>query len=415
MWERYHPRGARFIAVPRNSAVQDQDVKIADIHLFRLEGEAPAWEFEDRAVEALDLYPDHVRATAGAGDTSSRLRATYVEIVTDEDVSGLYGPIDRRQAFLIATDLRPFLLGEDPVATERIHDRALRMYRHGRAGLFVNAISAVDNALWDLRGKVAGEPVYRLLGGPTRERVSAYASMLGYSIEPERAAAVATEHKERGFDAQKWFFAFGPGAGREGFLRNLAMAAAVREAVGPGYPLMFDAFMGWDATYAEDMLRALEPVAPHWVEEPVQPERVDVFRRLAASTTIRLATGEHAHTRWQIKELLDAGVGVIQADPDWAGGITEQLHICSLCSAYDVPVVAHGHAVPVPLHIAAAQASQVVPMIEYLVRIQERNQFFHRTIYRPVDGALDLPTAPGLGIDLDPSKVKDRREIEFED
>jgi L-alanine-DL-glutamate epimerase-like enolase superfamily enzyme len=257
--------------------------------------------------------------------------------------------------------------------------------------------------------------VYRLLGGPTRERVPAYASMLGYSIEPKSAAAVATEYKERGFGAQKWFFAFGPGAGHVGFLGNVAMATAVREAVGPGYPLMFDAFMGWDATYAADMLRALEPVAPHWVEEPVPPERVDVFRRLATSTNIRLATGEHAHTRWQIKELLDAGVGVIQADPDWAGGLTEQRQICSLCSACDVPVVAHGHAVPVPLHIAASQTSQVVPMVEYLVRIQERNQFFHRTIYRPVDGALDLPTASGLGIDLDPSKVEDRREIEFED
>jgi L-rhamnonate dehydratase len=390
-------------------------VKIADIHLFRVEGERPAWEFEDRAVEALDLYPNHVRATAGADSVPGRLHATYVEIVTDEDISGLYGPIDRRQAFLIATDLRPFLLGEDPLATERVHDRMLRMHRHGRAGLFVNAISAVDNALWDLRGRVAGEPVYRLLGGPTRERIPAYASMLGYSIEPERAAAVASEHKERGFGAQKWFFAFGPGAGHEGFLRNVAMATAVREAVGPGYPLMFDAFMGWDATYAADMLRALEPVAPYWIEEPVPPERLDVFRRLAASTNIRLATGEHAHTRWQIKELLDAGVRVIQADPDWAGGITEQRYICSLCSAYDVPVVAHGHAVPVPLHIAASQTSQVVPMVEYLVRIQERNQFFHRTIYRPVDGALDLPISPGLGIDLDPSKVGDRREIEFED
>lgn len=390
-------------------------MKISDIRLFRVEGEGPAWEFEDRAVEALDLYPDHVRATAGADDVPSRLRATYVEIVTDEDISGLYGPIDGRQAFLIGTDLRPFLLGEDPLATKRIHDRALRMYRHGRSGLFVNALSAVDNALWDLRGKVEGEPVYRLLGGPTRERVPVYASMLGYSIEPERAAAVATEHKERGFGAQKWFFAFGPGAGHEGFLRNLAMASALREAVGPGYPLMFDAFMGWDATYAADMLRALERVAPHWVEEPVPPERLGVFRRLTAGTTIRLATGEHAHTRWQIKELLDAGVGVIQADPDWAGGITEQLHICSLCSAYDVPVVAHGHAVPVPLHIGAAQTSQVVPMIEYLVRIQERNQYFHRTIYRPVDGALELPTEPGLGIDLDGSKIEDRQELAFGD
>lgn len=390
-------------------------MKIAAVRLSRVEGDGPAWSFEDRSVEALDLYPDHVRATAGAGDAPTHLAASYVEIETDDGATGLYGPLDARQAFLIATDLRPLLIGLDALAIEQIHDRMLRLHRHGRAGLFVNAVSAVDNALWDLRGKVAGEPVYRLLGGPTRERVPVYASMLGYSIEPDRAASVAADHKGRGFEAQKWFFAFGPGAGWEGLQRNLAMARAVREAVGPGYPLMFDAFMGWDATYATDMLRGLEPVEPHWVEEPVPPERLGVFRRLAAGTPIRLATGEHAHTRWQIKELLDAGVRVIQADPDWAGGITEQRHICSLCSAYDVPVVAHGHAMAVPLHIAASQSPQVVPMIEYLVRIQERNQFFHRTIRRPVDGALELPTEPGLGIDLDASKVEDRRELSFGD
>lgn len=387
-------------------------MKITDVRLFRVEGEGPAWVFEDRSVEPLDLYPSHVGPSAGAGDASSRLAATYVEIDTDEEVSGLYGPIDSRQAGLIAGDLREFVLGEDPLATALLHDRMLRLHRHGRAGLFVNAISAVDNALWDLRGKAAGEPVYRLLGGPTRDRVPAYASMLGNSVDPERAAVAAREHAELGFAAQKWFFRYGPGAGRDGMLANLAMARAVREAVGPGYPLMFDAFMGWDPTYAADMLRGLEDVEPYWVEEPLPPERVSAFRRLAASSRIRLATGEHAHTRWQIKELLDSGaIGVVQADQDWAGGITEQLHICSLCSAYDVPVVAHGHAVPAALHVAASQSPRTVPMLEYLVRVQERNQFFQRTIHRAESGSIALPTGPGLGIDLDGSKIEVRREL----
>jgi len=390
-------------------------MKIADVRLFRVEGEGPAWEFEDRCVEALDLYPDHIAATAGAGDAPSRLSATYVEITTDEDVAGLYGPIDVRQAFLIANDLRGMLLGTDPLAIAAIHDRMLRLNRHGRAGLFVNAISAIDNALWDLAGRVRGEPVYRLLGGPTRDRIPAYASMLGFSVEPQRAAEVALEHKGQGYQAQKWFFAHGPGAGWEGLQRNLAMAKAVREAVGTGYPLMFDSFMGWDLTYATDMLRGLVVVEPYWMEEPVPPERVSVFRRLVKTSRVRLATGEHAHTRWHVKELLDAGVGVIQADPDWAGGISEQRHICSLCSAYDVPVIAHGHAMAVPVHIAASQSPQVVPMVEYLVRIQERNQWFHRTILRPVEGAIPLPSEPGLGIEIDPEKVVSRRAALFDE
>ena len=385
-------------------------MRIDEVRLSRVEGEAPAWEFEDRAVESLDRYPDHVRPTAGAGDVPTHLEARYVEIVTDEGVGGRYGPLDARQAFLIATDLRSHLLGADPLAIEAIHDRLLRVHRHGRAGLFVTAISAVNNALWDLLGKVRGEPVYRLLGGPTRDGVPAYASMLGNSVEPGRAAAVAAEHRAMGYRAQKWFFAYGPGAGWEGLQRNLAMARAVREAVGVGYPLLFDAFMGWDLAYATDMLRGLAAVEPYWVEEPVPPEHLSVFRRLAADSGVRLATGEHAHTRWQIKELLDAGVGVIQADPDWSGGISEQLHICSLCAAYDVPVVAHGHAMAVPVHLAAGRSPQTVPMVEYLVQIQERNQWFHETVLRPVDGVIALPSGPGLGIELDPAKVQVSQE-----
>src|SRR5262245_55668256 len=216
-------------------------MKITDVRLFRVEGEAPAWEFEDRSVEPLDLYPSHVSHVepTGAGGGPTRISATYVEIDTDEGVSGLYGPVDGRQASLIAGDLRAFVLGEDPLATAFLHDRMLRLNRHGRSGLFVTAISAVDNALWDLRGKAANEAVYRLLGGPTRDRVPAYASMLGHSVDPDRAAAAAREHLELGFTAQKWFFRHGPGSGRDGMLANLEMARAVREGVGPASPLMF--------------------------------------------------------------------------------------------------------------------------------------------------------------------------------
>jgi L-rhamnonate dehydratase len=389
-------------------------MRIAGLRLFRVEGEWSPQEWDERAVRPLDLYPEYAEARADAWITSPRVSHIYLEVLTDEGASGQYGPIDVRQAFLAATELRELLVGADPLATEQLHDKMLRLHRHGRAGLFVAAISAVDNALWDLRGKVAGEPVYRLLGGPTREHVPAYASMLGFSVEPERAAAAAREYQARGFGAQKWFFRYGPSAGAGGMGRNLSMATAVRDAVGPGYRLMFDAVMGWDFTYAADMLAALESVRPFWVEEPVPPERVEVFRRLAASSRVRIATGEHAHTRWQVRELLECGaVGIVQTDPDWAGGISEQRHICSLCSAYDVPVVAHGHTVPAALHVAASQTPQTVPMVEYLIRVQEWTQHFQQTAYRPTDGAFALPTGPGLGLDLDPGKIAKRRELKF--
>jgi len=389
-------------------------MKIAELRLFRVEGERSPHDWDERAVRSLDLYPEHDDVRADAWITSPHVSHIYLEVLTEEGASGQYGPIDARQAFLASTELRGLLIGADPLAGEQVHDKMLRLQRHGRAGLFVTALSAVDNALWDLRGKVAREPVYRLLGGPTRGRVPVYASMLGFSVEPERAAAAAQEYRARGFAAQKWFFRYGPAAGAEGMRCNLSLAESVRDAVGPGYRLMFDAVMGWDSTYAADMLRGLEGVDPFWVEEPVPPERVEVFRRLAARSRVRLATGEHAHTRWQVRELLDSGaVGIVQTDPDWAGGITEQRHICSLCSAYDVPVVAHGHTVPAALHIAAAQSPQTVPMVEYLIRVQEWTQHFQRTVYRPEDGALALPSEPGLGIDLDPGKIASRQELTF--
>jgi L-rhamnonate dehydratase len=196
-------------------------VKIVDVRLFQVEGEGPGQDWEDRSVRALDLYLEHLAARDHAWITSPHLSAIYLEILTDQGVSGHYGPIDARQAFLVATDLRELLVGTDPLATERVHDELLRLHRHGRAGLFVTAVSAVDNALWDLRGKARGDPVYRLLGGPTRDKVPAYASMLGFSVEPERAAAAARKYQRRGFTAQKWFFKYGPAAGSDGMQRNL--------------------------------------------------------------------------------------------------------------------------------------------------------------------------------------------------
>ena len=121
------------------------------------------------------------------------------------------------------------------MAIAALHDQMLRLNRHGRSGIYMTGLSPLDCALWDLKGKAWGQPIWRLLGGPTRPRVPAYASMLGYSVEPEAAAAQARAFKEKGYKAQKWFFRYGPAHGAEGFSQNMAMASAVRTAVGPGY------------------------------------------------------------------------------------------------------------------------------------------------------------------------------------
>ncbi|MBT5713986.1 mandelate racemase/muconate lactonizing protein, partial [Candidatus Poribacteria bacterium] len=299
-------------------------------------------------------------------------------------------------------------------ATEALQDQMLRMNRHGRSGLFMTGVSPVDCALWDLKGKALGLPIFRILGGPTRDAAPAYASMLGFSTEPAAAATRALEYKGMGFTAQKWFFRNGPGDGYEGQRKNLAMAEAVREAVGDGYPLMFDAFMGWTAQYATEMVRLLEPIRPTWMEEPVPPERVGELRRIRQAARVPIATGEHVYTRWQTKELLvGEAVDFLQNDPDWTGGITELVKVCALASAFDVPVVAHGHSLLAALHVAASQSPVTVPYVEYLVQGQESKQHFHKPIYRPSDGMVALPDLPGLGLVVDDDKIDRREELSF--
>jgi L-rhamnonate dehydratase len=391
-------------------------MEITDVRLFELRGPwtGPTFPPGNRQAQPLDVYPEFNQPAPDETPPSApqHIRAAYVEILTDTDVAGLFGPIEAPQVFVIKQMLRPFLIGRDPLATELLLDQMIRMHRHGRSGLFMTAVSAIDCALWDLKGKVWDQPVYRLLGGPTRQAVPAYASMLGFSTEPQAAAELAREYQELGYTAQKWFFRHGPGDGAAGLERNLALAGALREALGPRYPLMFDAFMGWDLPYAIEMVRALAPLHPTWMEEPVPPERVGALREIRQAAGVPIATGEHVYTRWQIKELLvGEAVDVVQADPDWTGGISELVKICALSSAFERPVIAHGHSLLPALHVAAAQSPQTVPMVEYLVRYQEHKQFFHAPIYRPGHGSMALPELAGLGIVLDQAKIEAREEL----
>ncbi|NJN82259.1 MAG: hypothetical protein HC802_08260 [Caldilineaceae bacterium] len=396
-------------------------MKITDVVLFRVSGHytGPTFPPGDRQAKQIDIYPEFNReqpvGTAGAEPTQNDARpisALYVEIQTDEGVSGIWGPIETYQTGTIQETLRPYLLGRDPLAIELLFDQMVRLDRHGRSGFFMTAVSAIDCALWDLKGKAWNQPVFRLLGGPTRAAARAYASMLGFSIDPAAAAQSAQEYKALGYTAQKWFFRHGPGDGEAGMARNLAMAQAVREAVGNEYTLMFDAFMGWDVKYAEAMVRGLEPVRPFWMEEPIPPERIGGFRKIRAAARVPIATGEHVYTRWQTKELLVAGaVDVLQNDPDWTGGISELTKICALASAFETPVVAHGHSLLPALHVAGSQSPATVPFVEYLLRYQPVKQFFHTPAYAPVQGEVAMPELPGLGFALDEAKIEKREEL----
>jgi len=395
-------------------------MRITAVRLFEVRGVMafPGTFWEERLVRPVDVYPEHKAEGANWLDQIDEghyaMSSVFCEIETDEGVSGLGGPIPLVQAFIIRHELEPLLIGRDPLATERIWDRLYRSMVHGRKGTPMMALSAVDCALWDLKGKWAGVPVYRLLGGPTRQTIPAYASALGYSLEPELVHHRAQEMVQKGYKATKWFFRHGPTDGAEGVKKNVELVRTLRSAVGPDVDIMLDSWMSWDVPYTIDMARRLADLEPRWIEEPVLPDKIDQYAEIRRNVQIPIAGGEHEYTRWGLKSLMDAGaVDVLQPDIYWAGGLSEVTKICALASAYDLPVIPHGHSVPVTVHLIASQPPTTCPLLEYLIKWNEIHQFFLKHPIEPVNGEVSLPTAPGVGMALDETKIRERRAISF--
>jgi L-alanine-DL-glutamate epimerase-like enolase superfamily enzyme len=383
---------------------------ITALSCFQVAGPASIEANEERQLQMLDVYPELARR--GPGRAEDRVSGTYVEVTADDGTSGLFGPIFDETAPIIMAKLASRVIGQDPLAYELIWDQLYRGDRHARKGYEMMAISAVDCALWDLRGKLLGQPVYRLLGGPTRPRVDCYASMLGHSLDPGLVRARAQTMVEQGFKAQKWFFRYGPSDGLDGMDKNVALVRTVREAVGPSIEIMFDCFMGGDSTYVSRLCQRIEEYFPRWVEEPVPPDRIGDFAAIRRATRVPIASGEHEYTRWGFLQILQAdALDVLQADPDWCGGITELVKICTLASAYGRPVFPHGHSLLPALHVIAAQSPAVCPMAEFLLRPQAAKQALHKQQFWPTGGAIELPTAPGLGVELDPERIDSRRAM----
>ena len=385
---------------------------ITDVTVWRLEGTrrgmAGAWQ---GSVQPLHLYPEHrpepYEPVEDPEPYTATYRANYLEIEAGDGLKGLYGPVDDEAAVGVDRQLRPFLIGKNPLAGERLWDQMYRLNRHARTGHFMMAISAADNALWDLRGRYFGVPVYELLGGPTREAVRVYGSTLGSSIQPEAMQSRATELKGEGYRHQKWFLAYGPGDGAEGMRKNVEMVRLLREAVGDEVELMFDAFMGWDLTYALDWAKQVERYRPRWIEEAFSPDKLDSFVRLSRATSIPVATGEHLYNRWEVQRFLEAGaIQVVQADPEWCGGVSELVKICTLASAHDVPVIPHGHNLHAALHVVASQSPMTCPLAEYLIGKMSYYYFFEEHQLTPVNGEIALPDRPGFGITYDEAKVE---------
>ena len=296
----------------------------------------------------------------------------FVKITTDAGITG-WGEMlkdDAKACAAGAKEVSHYLVGEDPRPVTH-HWQAIHRGAFYRGGPIKTATSSgIDQALWDITGKCYGVPVYKLLGGPTRETVPAYASTTGCSLDPGRVRERSQGLVSDGYTAMKWFFLHGPGSGREGMAKNLELVRTVREAVGDDVDIMFDAWLSWDVPYAVAVGERMAEYRPRWLEEPVSPDRIDSCAAIRRALPFPIASGEHEYTRWGHQDLIRAeAVDVLQPDIYWVGGITETIKICTLASLSEPQLVPHVHSVPATVHLLFSQPPDVCPLLEYLVPV----------------------------------------------
>jgi L-alanine-DL-glutamate epimerase-like enolase superfamily enzyme len=237
---------------------------------------------------------------------------------------------------------------------------------------------------------------------------------LGFSLEPDAVKMRCCALQQEGYRYQKWFMAYGPGSGPEGLRKNIELVRILRETLGDGTELMFDAFSGWDVSYALEWAQQVEQYHPRWIEEATHPEKIDGFVALRKSTRIPIASGEHFYGRWEVERYLEAeAISVVQADPEWCGGISELLKIGTLASLHDVPVIPHGHSIHAAMHAIASQSPMTFPLAEYLLNKMATYYHFEKNPPRPAKARIQLPAAPGFGIEWDSAKIEQQTILKW--
>lgn len=328
------------------------------------------------------------------------------EIETEDGIIGLGNAALAPQIAKQVIDLylAPLLIGEDPFDTEYLWQK---MYRRtmawGRKGIGMVAISAVDIALWDIMGKATGKPVFKLLGGRTKEQIPVYASKL-YSQPLELFAQEAQSYLDQGFNMMKMRFGWGPKDGPEGVTKNIELVRTLREVVGDEVDIMCEAYMGWNLEYSKRIIPKLQPFNIRWLEEPVIPDDIAGYAELNKNSGIPISGGEHEFTLFGFKQLLDAGaVSVIQYDNNRVGGFTAAQKINALAEAYQVPVIPHAgqmHNYHLTMSNLNCPISEFFPVHD----VEIGNELFYYVFKgdpAPTKGMIDLDDhKPGLGLEI---------------
>lgn len=337
-------------------------------------------------------------------------RHVLVEVICDDGMTGwgeCLGPAGPNAAVVAA--YLPFLLGRDPLETEKLWAELYNALRdQGQRGLAITALSGIDMALWDIKGKHFGVPISTLLGGRFRTSIRAYATgffKLDGVDRVEDAARQAAAYKAEGFHATKVKIGFDP-------VEDLRVIAAVREAVGPDMGLMIDGNHGYDVLEAIQVGRKAADYDVNWFEEPVAPEQLDAYRAVRAGQPIPLAAGETWHTRYGMRAPIEQRcVDIIQPDIGGCGGFSEARRIADFASLHSVRVVPHVWGTAVQIAAALQFMAALVPdpvrtrPVEPILEFDRTDNPFRQAVVKtplePVNGVVAVPDGPGLGIEID--------------
>jgi D-galactarolactone cycloisomerase len=337
--------------------------------------------------------------------------AMIVEIETDTGLIGwgeCYGPA--RMTAAVVQSVTPWLIGEDPLRTDYLWQMVYaRLRDHGQKGVVIEGISGIDIALWDIKGKHFGVPVHRLMGGPLRTEVQAYATGLyrRKSGDPLRyLAEEAAGYVAEGFRAVKLKVGFG-------VEEDAAVTRAVREAIGPDIALMVDANHAYDTVAAIRLGRMIEPYDIGWFEEPVPPQDLAGYRAVKAALSIPVAGGECEYTRFGFRDVLTSqAIDILQPDTCAAGGLSECKKIADMAEAFGVRFNPHvwgtGIAIAASLQLLAVSPTHTPLSLAPLQPLLEFDRTEHpirqALLAQPIEhtnGIVRVPDGPGLGIEVD--------------
>lgn len=362
-----------------------------------------------------DVETIYLRLPDVRSQTDSGQDALIVRVHTDAGITGVgevdssplavRGAIEGPFSHNVTCGLKHLVIGEDPLEIERLWHKMYRKNIYaGRRGIGIHAMSGIDLALWDIKGKALGLPVWKLLGGGFHRKVRAYASSL-FGATPEETRERGARYIDRGFTAVK--FGWEPMGHDEP--TDIALVREARRGIGEDADLMIDAGLVWDAKTALQRARRFEEYNIFWLEEPLAPDDYEGYRKLSESTFVRIAAGEEESERRSYLELMDKGrIDLVQVDLTRCGGITEGLKIASLAADRGLPCVNHGFTtyinVAAALHFLASIPNSFI--LEY---VAEEGTTLRDTItnrgFPAVNGWVTVPEEPGLGIELNEEAV----------